>query len=107
MNAENIRTDMRNFKRLVPVMPHTIDKKTKKYIVSLRNPVKLKEISQVLSIESMENIKKAKIGHFEAKFKACLGPNNIFNRQQKMARPIPSEVKELYIGKKKIIKASE
>jgi hypothetical protein len=42
-------------------------KKTKKYITSFRRPTKLKEISQVLSIERTHNSKKTKIGHFKVR----------------------------------------
>jgi len=67
----------------------------------------LKEISQVLSIEKQDSIRKAKIGHFKGRLCLRLKSNDVLIRKQKIARPMPSEVKELYMGRKKIMKASE
>lgn len=65
MSAERIKIEIRHLRRFMSAIQKTIAKKTKKCIVSLRSPTKLKETSQVLSIERQDNIKKAKIGHFK------------------------------------------
>jgi len=75
--------------------------------MSFLSPIRLKEISHELIIESPDTIRKAIIGHFLIKFGHSLGLSETFIRKHKIARPMPSEVKELYTGRKKIMNASE